>query len=65
MRSTPAGSTLDDEVREWLRDVFLHHPITFAVVFGSTARGTATENSGIDITANFGSGPPAKIFTAA
>ncbi|WP_254543196.1 type VII toxin-antitoxin system MntA family adenylyltransferase antitoxin [Halomarina pelagica] len=52
-RSTPADSTLDDEVRERLRDVLSRHPITFAIVFGSTARGTATGNSDIDIAVAF------------
>lgn len=52
-RSTPVESALDDEVRERLRDVLSRHPITFAVVFGSTARGTATEDSDIDIAVEF------------
>lgn len=51
--STPSDSILDDEVREQLCKILSNHSITFAIVFGSKARGSATEHSDIDLAVEF------------
>jgi len=55
MASDENEKSLDDERLSRLRETLARHPVSFAMVFGSAARGDSTERSDLDIAVEFSS----------